>query len=269
MSQQLFTLISLSLFLLVVTPGLGQADLAPWETLLAEPNEVVYTLDISCVGGGLVCGALDAYEDVQVATVSGSGEVDIDAAAGTLQFQQNGSQDVGAGLQSAYAQVDATDLTFAEIPFIGEPMTESGVVFALSNPLFSAGGAIAPGSYPLSAVVSYSALADIVGPVDAWVPEIVVTPQDVTVDGTLFVLALLPNGQIYYRLQDLTATMVVSNPTTLLGESVTVTVTAEMTLNLTGNTLEGVPAPGLGGWGLAIVIAVVGAVGVAATRREK
>jgi len=267
--QQLFALLSLSLFLLVSASTPGEAQVRPWETLLDETNEVVYSLDISCVGGGLVCAALDAYEDVQVATLSGSGEIDIDTTAGTLQFQQNGSQDVGVGLQPAYTQVDASDLTFAEIPFVGEPTTENGVVFALSNPLFSVGSAITPGTYPVSAVVSYSALADIVGPVDAWVPEIVVTPQDVTVDGTLQVLALLPDGQIYYRLLDLTATMVVSNPTTLLGESVTVTVTAEMTLNLTGNTLEGVPAPGLGGWGIAIVIAALGAGGVATARRGK
>lgn len=256
----------LSFFLVVSTPLAALADVAPWAMLEQETNEVVYTLAISCTTGGLVCDALDAYSDVQVATLSGSGEVDIDSVAGTLQFLQNGIEDVGSGPQAAYADVAATDMTFAEIPFVGQPMTQDGVVFALSNPLFDAGGPLATGSYPVSALVSYSALADIIGPVDAWVPKIVVTPQDVTVNGTLRVLALLGNGEIFYRLEDLTATMVIANPTTLLGESVTVTVTADMTLNLVGNTLQGVPAPGLGGWGLALLIAGLSAAGVARVR---
>ncbi|MEE2674997.1 MAG: hypothetical protein VX466_14440, partial [Myxococcota bacterium] len=220
----------------------------------------------SCTGVGLVCSALDAYTDVQVATLSGSGEIDIDATGGTLQFVQDGTQDVGSGPQPSYVQVDASDLTFAEIPLVGAPMTQNGVVFALSNPLFEAGGQITPGSYPLSTVVSYSGIADIVGPVNAWIPEVLVTPQDVTVDGTLVVLALLATDEIYYRIENLTATMVVSNPTTLLGESVTVTVTAEMALNLVGNTFEGLPIPGLGGSGLLLLVAGLAVTGVASVR---
>lgn len=257
-----------SSLLLASSGGPARADVAPWATLLNETNEVVYTLDISCTTGGLVCDALDAYSDVQVASVSGSGEVDIDRVAGTLQFLQDGTQDVGSGPQASHAQVDASDLTFAEIPFVGEPVTQDGVVFALSNPLFDAGGPLAPGTYPLSAVVSYSALADIIGPVDAWVPEIVVTPQNVTVEGNLVVLALLATNEIFYRFEDVTATMMVSNPTTLLGESVTVTVTADMTLNLAGNTFQGFPVPALGGWGVALAIAGLGISGIASVRRQ-
>ncbi|MEE2673365.1 MAG: hypothetical protein VX466_06205, partial [Myxococcota bacterium] len=94
MFKQLLPLSSLSLLLLAATPAAVRADLAPWGMLESGPNEVVYTLDISCTGVGLVCGALDAYTDVQVATLSGSGEIDIDATAGTLQFVQDGTQDV-------------------------------------------------------------------------------------------------------------------------------------------------------------------------------
>lgn len=256
-------------FLLASAPESARADVAPWKTLEEEINEVVYTLDISCPSPGLVCNALDAYSDVQIATLSGSGEIDIDAAAGTLQFLQSGSQDVGAGPQPAYARVDATDLTFAEIPFVGAPVTQGGVVFAITDPLYTAGGSLAPGFYPVSATVSYSASADIVGPVDAWLPEILVTPQDISVEGTLRIIALLGTGEIYYRLQDLTGTMVVSNPTTLLGESVTLTVTADMTLNLTGNTFQGIPSPALGDFGMAVLIAGLGAAGITAVRKER
>ena len=269
MFKQLLPLSSLSFFVFAFAPVASLADVAPWILLSGAPNEVVYTLDITCAGAGLVCGALDAYSDVQVATLSGSGEIDIDSTAGTLQFLQDGTQDVGSGPQASYTQVDASDLTFAEIPFVGAPMTTNGVVFGLSNPLFDAGGAVNPGSYPISAVVSYSGLADIVGPVNAWMSEIVVTPQDVTVNGTLVILALLTSGEIYYRLEDLTATMVVSNPTTLLGESVTVTVTAEMTLNLVGNTFVGLPVPGLGGFAMLLLIAGLAATGVSSVRTRR
>ena len=269
MFKQLLPLLSLSLFVFASAPVASLADVAPWQLLTGVPNEVIYTLDISCTGAGLVCGALDAYSDVQVATLSGSGEMDIDSTAGTLQFLQDGTQDVGSGPQPSYAQVEASDLTFAEIPFVGAPVTQNGVVFGLSNPLYNAGGPLNPGSYPVSAIVSYSGIADIVGPVNAWMPEVLVTPQDVTVDGTLVILALLATGEIYYRLEDLTATMVVSNPTTLLGESVTVTVTAEMTLNLAGNTFEGLPIPGLGGFGMLLLIAGLAATGIAGVRTSR
>jgi hypothetical protein len=243
------------------------ADVAPWSTQPGAINTVVYTLDIDCAAAGLVCELLDTYSDVQIASLAGDGQLDFDVIAGTLRFLQNGSQDAGSGLQPAYIQTTASNLTFAEIPFVGEPMTVDGVVFALSDPVFDAGGPTPPGNYPIAATVSYSALADIIGPVDAYLPGIVVTPQDVVLGGTLEVIAAIASGEIFYRLRDMTATLVVSNPTTLLGESVTVTVTAELTLNLSGNTFEGIPTPGLGGWSIAVLLVGVGITGMAAARR--
>jgi hypothetical protein len=263
----------LRLLPVLASPGVAAADVVPWATLPGLTNEVVYTLSIDCAGGGLVCTALDAYSDVQVATVAGAGDLEVDIVAGTLQFLQDGTQDVGGGPQPSYATVDAQDLSFAEIPFVGAPVTDEGVVFALTNPVFSTGGPLFVGSYPISAVVDYSAIADIVGPVDAYVPEIVVAPQGVTLNGTLAILGLSPGGGVFYQIQDLTGTLLVSNPTTLLGEEVTVNVVAELTLNLQGNTSSGggvSELPALGAWGAALLagaIALTGArLGRARTR---
>jgi hypothetical protein len=235
----------------------ASADVLPWATNSGLTNEVVYTLSIDCVDPGLVCAALNGYSDVQVATVIGLGDIDMDLVGGTLQFLQDGTQDVGAGPQASYTTVNASDLTFAAIPFVGAPETEDGVVFALTNPIFSAGGPLLIGSYPVSANVDYSAIADIVGVVDAYVPDIVVTPQTVAVNGTLKIIAIGGGGGVFYRLEDLTATMNVAHPTTLLDEDVTVNVTADMTLNLEGNTISpggGTSVlPALGGWGVLLL----------------
>lgn len=243
----------------------ASAGVTPWATQSALTNEIVYTLSIDCPTGGLVCDALDAYSDVQVATATGLGDLDLSLVAGTVQFLQDGIQDVGSGPQPSFATVDASDLTFAEIPFVGAPQTELGVTFALTNPVISAGGGpLTVGSYPISAVVDYSGYADIVGPVDAHAPEIVVTPQSVTLNGTLRILAIIGSG-VAYRIEDMTASMMVSNPTTLLGEDVTVHVTADMTLNLGGNTISpggGISnLPTLGGWGMTLLAAGIAMAG--------
>lgn len=256
--------------LLVASASAATAEILPWSDRPTFVNRVDYTLDISCSGTGLVCEALDAYTDTQLASVSGSGEVDLDLVAGTLQFLQDGTQDVGSGPQASYATLDVADLVFAEIPFVGAPATEGGVVFALANPIFDAGTPLSVGTHPISVLVSYAALADIVGPVDAYIPEIQQGPTDVLLSGELEVTALLPGGGIAYSLNDLTGTLQVSNPTTLLGEDVVVTVTADMTLNLSGNNFTPgfTPLPALGGWASAGLCGALAGLGAAMLRRR-
>lgn len=265
------TLAAVLLFgLLVASPA--SSEIVPWASQGALTNEITYTLSIDCAGGGIVCNALNAYSDVQVATATGAADLDLDLVAGTLQFQQDSTQDVGAGPQAAFATVDASDMTFASIPFVGAPMTEQGLVFALTNPVISAGGPLSVGSFPITAVVDYSAIADIVGPVDAHVPDIVVTPQAVTLTGTLDILAITSGGGIFYQITDLSGGLMVSNPTTLLGETVTVNVTADMILNLGGNTISGgggsSTLPALGGWGVTLLVVGVGLAGARLSRRR-
>lgn len=264
----------LSLVIVGLVPGVGRADVAPWSPNSAHPNEVVYTLDISCAGVGIVCDALDAYSDTQVAGFDGEGTIEVDFAAGTFHFLQDGSQDLndGVGPRPAYASLEVQDLTFAEIPFVGAPTTDAGVIFALTNPIFDTGGApLTVGPHPVSAVVSYSAVADIVGPVDAYLPELALQPADVTLSGTLVVLALPPGGGIVYRIDDLTGSLQVSNPTTLLGEDVVVTVTTDLTLNLSGQSISpgGVSSlPALGGSGTAALVVGLAAIGAWQSRRR-
>jgi hypothetical protein len=239
----------------------AHAAVVPWSTSSGVgPNQVVYTIDISCPTGGLVCDALDAYSDQQTAELTGNGFVEFDQPAGTLQFLTDGFVDLldGMGPRLTYTSAVAENLLFEAIPFVGAPETEGGAVFGLTNPVFDAGGPLSPGLYPISAVVSYTAIADIVGPVDAYLPELILTPSDVPLTGTLEVVAIPPN-LIFFVVRDLVGSMNVQNPTTLLGEDVVVSVTADMTLNLRGS-LPGPPPsglPALGTTGVGLLVAAL------------
>lgn len=258
------------LWLMGPTVRSAEAVMAPWETAPQGPNQVVYTLDLICTTGGLVCDALDAYSDQQTAELVGAGELDVDVSGGTLRFLTDGFADLfdGVGPRPIYTKAAASDLIFEPIPFIGAPATESGVVFGLTAPLFEAGVPLSPGLYPISAVVSYSAIADIVGPVDAYLPALLLAPSDVTLSGTLEVVTLLQDGLVY-AIRDMTASINVQNPTTLLGENVTVSVTADLTMNLVG-FVGGAPttaaAPGLGGFGVGALVLALGLAGTLASR---
>lgn len=265
-SVRLAALISISSLGLLVGSTATASDV-PWSTSNAfGPNEVVYTIDLICTSGGLVCNALDAYVDQQTAALTGTGTIDLNLAAGTFQFQQDGVVDLmdGQGNRATYLEVAASDLSFAEIPFIGAPQTEGGMVFALTDPIFDAGEPVVIGQpYPVSALVSYSAIADIVGPVNAYLPELLLPPSDVMLSGTLELQVDTPQTLIY-TLSNMTASFTVQNPTTLLGEDVIVSVTADMTLNLEGlygSAPNAVPALGPAGIA-ALAAALVGLGGI-------
>lgn len=244
----------------------ARAQVSPWEAF-GGTNEVVLTLDIDCAGGGLVCDVLDAYTDTQTATLTGEGEVRFDLAAGTFQFLQDGTVDLmdGMGLRPAYATLQASDVTFAEIPFVGAPETRDGSLFALSDAPIATGGPLTPGDHPFSAVVSYSSLADIVGPVDAYLPYLAVEPTDVALTGVLRVLSVSPAG-VSYQLRDVMGTLDAQNPTTLLGEDVVVSVSAQMTMNLVGVVPVRIAVPALSASSLVLLVMGMAACGAIACR---
>ena len=240
----------------LVAPGVG-------------PNEVTYTVDIVCTTGGLVCDALDGYQDAQTASLTGLGRLDLDPDAGTLQFLSDGSENLdGMGLVPVFTRVFQTDLDFAAIPFIGAPQVREGRVFATGNPVIALGGALSPGDHPFSVAIPYAALADVIGPVDAWLPTLEVAPGDVTLSGTLRVLGISPIGTVTYEIRDVSASLLVQNPAQLLGEDVVVEVTTELTMNLVGSTNTAL-VPALSPAGTLAVVALLAAAGVSLLRRTR
>ncbi len=251
----------LAAVMIAAVPRTAVADVFPWQTDVAVgPSDVEITLDLLCMGGGLVCDLLDSYADTQTAVLSGSGDIDIDDVADTIQFQQDSSQDLGMGPIPAYSTTTASDLTFAEIPFTGIPMTEAGVVFGTTNPPISVPGLdlTAPGNYPFSGAVDYAMIADVVGDLDVQIPMLISTPSSVTLSG---VLTVLPNGSV--ELRDVIGTLNFQDTVALLGEIPTLVVDADLTLNVSVELPPIIiPIPALSRGGLVmlagLMIAVVG-----------
>lgn len=244
--------------LIALVPRAAVAEVFPWQTDSAVgSSDVSVTLDLVCIGGGLVCDLIDQYEDTQTASLSGVGEIDVDDVTNTIQFQQDSSQNLGLGLIPAYSTLLAGDLTFAEIPLTGVPMTESGVIFAITNPAVSVPGLdlTAPGDYAFTGAIDYAMIADIVGDLDLLIPMLISTPDTVTLSGVLRVLAV---GDVEIR--NATGTLNFQETVSLLGEMPTLVVTAALTLNLSVDVPLAIPAlspPGVG-LAVALMIAMVG-----------
>jgi len=257
---------AVALVLVALVPRAAVADVYPWQTdAVVGPSEVDITLDLLCMGGGLVCDLLDSYADTQTAGLSGGGDIDIDDVADTLQFQQDSSQDLGMGPIPAYATTTASDLTFAEIPFTGVPMTQAGVVFATTNPPISVPGLdlTAPGNYPFSGAADYAVIADIVGDLDVYIPMLIVPPGSLTLSG---VLTVRPDGAV--ELRNVVGTLNYQDTVALLGEMPTLMVDSDLTLNISVETPPiMIPIPALSRGGLVLLVAsMIAAAGSSAVR---
>jgi hypothetical protein len=229
-------------------------------------NEVVYTLDLTCPNTSFVCDLIDGYSEQDVSTVTGAGTLQLDDAVEQFQFDSDSSQDVGSGLQPAYATLTGTDVVFPNIAFAGVPEITDILVFALSNPQIAAPGLdlSTPGDHAFSQTISYSGSGLVIGDLEFLLgPAIVVPPDDIVVSGTFRALGDVGNdGTLDYEIRDMTATFSLQNATTIGGEAVSVDVTADMTLNLAGEVDSGaIPAvPGLGPLGLAALATLLGGV---------
>jgi hypothetical protein len=261
------SLVSLAAVLALLTaPSLARALGGVWATDgSVGVNQVDYRLQLTCPATSLVCSLVDGYDDTQTSTMSGSGTLSVEPVAGTFMVKTDSSQDVGSGLQPAHLTLSGADLTYANIPFAGVPELVNVLVFALTNP------AVAPtaldlgatGDYPFSEMISYSGLAEVVGDLEFILPGIVVPPDDVLVSGVFRVLGDLDSdGAVDFEVRDVTGTFTLQSPATIGGESVTVDITADMTLNLRGDLrVSGNVVPATGPWslvGLVVFLSVSG-----------
>lgn len=242
--------VALAVFLSLVAGGPLWAAQGTWATDAAVgASEVDVTIGISCPAVGFICDLIDGYGDTRTSTVTGSGTVEVDEMLDELQFDADGQQDVGAGLQDAFVTLAGTPLSFTSIPFAGVPEIENLLVFALSNPPISVSGLVllTPGDYPFSETVDYGSLADVVGDLELDVPDIVIAAQPTTVTGTLRVLGDIDSDDfVEYEILDYTASITLMGPGNIGGESVDITVTSDLVANLSGEVAAPVPVPVLG-----------------------
>jgi hypothetical protein len=258
--------------------GLSNSALAApatWQTDAGVgPNEVVYTLELICPNPGFVCDLIDGYVDADTSTVTGAGSFQLDALLGELQFDQDSSQDVGSGPQPAYLTLAGSDVAFANVPFAGVPQIRDLLVFALSSPLIPVVGfdLATPGDYPFAQMLSYSGSGTVFGDLEFVLgPAIVVPPSNIAVNGTFRVLGDVDmDGFTEYELVDVTASFSFQNLTTIGGEVVVVDVTADLTVNLSGETqAPPAPVPVLGLLGTLLLVALqAGSVFVALSMRR-
>ncbi|MEE3326690.1 MAG: hypothetical protein VX252_05120, partial [Myxococcota bacterium] len=188
-------------------------------------------------------------------SLSGSGSLEIDDGAGTLQFITDGDVDLGFGLQPSYGSLAGEDLDFAYIPFAGVPEFVNLDLFATAAPLISPSGfsSFAVGDYPISETVPYAALADVIGDLEFNVPDLVVPEQDVVLTGFLRVLGDTNlDGFVEYQI-DLATSLVLVQAAQIGGEPVQITVTTQLTTHFSGLVAQGLPVPVLGGTGLLLL----------------
>jgi len=236
-------------------PAFAQSGL-PWTTDTGVgPNQVVYTVTLDCPNVGFVCDQIDGYQEQDTSQVSGGAGFALDRLAETIQFETDSSQDVGAGLQDAYLTLVGSDLVFPNIAFAGVPEITDVLVFALTNPLVAVPGVglLVPGDYPFSQTIGYSGSGTVVGDLEFILgPDIVVPQDDIVVNGILRVLGDTDsNGTVEYEIRDVVGSFSLQSVATIGGESVGVDVSADMTLNLSGELAgAGAVVPALGPAGL-------------------
>lgn len=242
----------------LLVPTWANATPGTWATDSGVgPNELAVTIEVECAAANLICGAVDGYTDTQTSSLSGSGTLEVDADAGTIQFVTDGDADLGFGPQATFHALVGSDLTFGYLPFAGVPEFANLEVFATAGPEILPVGftALTPGDYPLAATIPYAALVDVVGDLEFNVPDIVVPPQDVALAGTLRVLGdTNSDGFMEYELRSLSAQLELVQSAQIAGESVDITVTSVLTSNLSGEVAYVAPE----------VVPVFGVVGVLA-----
>jgi hypothetical protein len=247
-----------SLFWIALLPGSVEAITGSWTTSPAVgPNQIVYTLDLTCPNPGFVCDLIDGYSDQDTSAATGLGSVEVDDGLDQIQFLSDSTQDVGSGPQDGYTTLTGTDVAFANIPFAGVPEITNLLVFALTNPQIPASGLdlSTPGDTPFSQTINYSGSGLVTGDLEFILgPNIIVPPADILVSGTFRSLGDVgSNGTLDYEIRDMTATFALQNLTTIGGENVTVDVTANMTLNLAGEVGTPVNVPLMGPIPLALL----------------
>ena len=261
-----------ALLLALLPASSSFAQLGTWQTDAGVgSNSLAVTLQISCLSGSFTCSLIDGYADTQLSSLSGSGDLALDVPLGLIQFETDGDENWGTGPQPVYHRLSGSLLTFASLPFAGVPQIANTQVFAAAAPLIPIPGFqnLGPGDYPFTQSIPYASLADVVGDMELNVPDIVVSPQSVTVTGTLRMLGDIDfDGFAEYQLINLSAVLSVQQPGNIGGEPVTLSVTSALTSNLSGEVEIPVALPALGGAGLFLLSGGLALVGARAARRR-
>ncbi len=235
---------------LALTPALApaaQAEIATWQTDAAVgPSEVSYTLSFTCTGPAAVCDPLNAYSDTQISTLGGAATLQLDPVADTLQFDPDGTVDLGDGMGPVptHLALSGSDMTFAGLALFGIPEVESPLVFSVDQPLIPLTGLelLPPGTYPISSTMSWGGVANVVGDLALLIPEIVVTPAPVAVTGTLEILGDVDtDGLIEFEIRNLQATTSSTDQYVEGTIVVDVEVTAVLVAHLSGEVAGTVP----------------------------
>ena len=258
---------------LFAAAGTAQAESGTWATDPAVgATTLAVTLQVSCPSSSFICSQIDGYSDTQVTALAGIGELDVDEAAGTIQFLSDGDIDLGSGAQPVYNRLAGGTLTFAYLPFAGIPQLESLQAFATADTPWSPAGwsGWTAGNYPLSVTLPYSITADVVGDLEFNVPDLSLPPQNVETVGTWQVLeGLNPDGQIEYQLVGLETEVSHSQAAQILGEPVTLQLTLVLTSNLSGAVGVPTPVPLLQEWAMAATALILLSAGVARLWSQK
>lgn len=244
-------------------PALASAMPGTWATDAGVgSNELAITIEVDCPANTFICSVVDGYTDSQASSLSGSGVLEVDSDAGTIQFVTDGNSDLGFGPQPTFHTLAGSDVVFAYLPFAGVPEFMSLEVFATAGPAILPVGfaSFAPGDYPVSATLPYALLADVVGDLEFNVPDIVVPAQDVTLTGTLRVLGDTDSdGFMEYELRGLSAQLDLVQAANIGGEPVEISVTSVLTSNLSGEVayVEPEPVPVFGALGVLFLALVM------------
>ena len=243
-----------------LVPAWASATPGTWATDSGVgSNQLVITIEIDCPAASFICGSVDGYTDIQASSLSGSGTLEIDPAAGTIQFLTDGNSDLGFGPQATFHTLAGSDLIFTYVAFAGVPEFVNIEIFATAGPAILPVGfaSFVPGDYPLSASLPYASLVDVVGDLEFNVPDIVVPAQNVTLTGTLRVLGDTNfDGFMEYELRDLSAQLDLVQSAQIAGEPVEISITSVLSSNLSGEVAYGAPLPVFGAIGL-LALAVV------------
>lgn len=260
MMKRLFA--SIAVLLLVGLANGAQAEQGTWGTDPAVgANEVQVTLAISCPAASFVCSLIDGYWDQQVSTVTGSGTLDIDEGLDELRFETDGSEDLGSGPVAVYGRVNGSPLAFTLVPFAGVPELENLRVFGLLDTALAAPGLelIPAGDHVFTGSQDYGAIGNVIGDLELALSELIVPGETTSVAGTFSNLGDVDSdGFFEYEIQDYAASATAQQAAMIGGEPVTITVTADLTGNFSGE-LPGAPAvPGLGWVGRWLLVLSLG-----------
>jgi len=254
---------------LVPAPAAFAAD---WITDAAVgPNQLEFSLQITCPAPSFECSLLDGYLDVQTSILAGAGTAVIDSTGDTMTFESDSLQDIGGGPEPATLTMTGSDMSFANIPFAGIPEIVNLRVFSLAPaPIDVPGLDLAtPGDHAFTQSLDYSSISEVAGDLEFLLPDLVVPPQPVILTGVLRVLGDVDmDGLVEFEVRDLGGTLNLQAPATLGGEPVTIDVTAVFSANLSGSAALPAPplptVPGLGASALMVLCASMLAGGVRA-----